>query len=63
MSSERWEKLQAIFNTALQRPLDERLAFAREASGGDAELQAELESQLSSYDDTSSFLKGAALWA
>jgi len=57
ITSHRWEKLQAIFTAAMQRPPGERLSFAREASVGDAELQAELESLLCSSDE-SSFLKG-----
>lgn len=60
VSTNRWEKLQELFNAALQREPGERMAFAHEASVGDAEFQAELESLLRSYDEESKFLKEPA---
>jgi hypothetical protein len=60
MSSERWVKLQAIFTAALERAPGDRLAFTRAASGGDATLQAEVESLLRSYEGEPSFLEVSA---
>ncbi len=63
MNADRWGKLQEIFIAALQRSSGERLQFACQACGGDAALQAEVESLLRSYDEESSFLKEPALGA
>jgi hypothetical protein len=48
VSSDRWEKLQEILIAALQCEPGERRVFACQACCGDASLQAEVESLLSS---------------
>jgi serine/threonine protein kinase len=42
----RWEKVEQIYNAALERPEAERAAFLGEACGGDEELRRDLESLL-----------------
>jgi len=42
----RWEKVEQLYNAALERPEAERAVFLREACGGDEELRRELESLL-----------------
>jgi serine/threonine protein kinase/dipeptidyl aminopeptidase/acylaminoacyl peptidase len=42
----RWEKVEQIYDAALERPEAERAAFLREACGGDEHLRRDLESLL-----------------
>ena len=42
MSDERWERIKALFQAALEQPSDEREAFVQRASEGDEELAAEV---------------------
>jgi len=42
----RWEKVERIYNAALERPEAERAAFLGDACGGDEELRRDLESLL-----------------
>jgi serine/threonine protein kinase len=42
----RWEKVEQLYNAALERPEAERAAFLGEACGGDEELRRDLESLL-----------------
>ncbi|MGH7461852.1 MAG: serine/threonine-protein kinase, partial [Longimicrobiales bacterium] len=42
MEPERWARVQAIFHDALALSATERASFVRKASGGDAELEAEV---------------------
>ncbi|MEP0547361.1 MAG: serine/threonine-protein kinase [Rhodothermales bacterium] len=46
MDTARWERVQALFDDALALPEPERLAFLDAASGGDADLVAEVEALL-----------------
>ena len=40
-SDARWEKVEQIYNAALERPEAERAAFLGEACGGDEDLRRE----------------------
>jgi serine/threonine protein kinase len=42
MTPERWERLKTLFDEALERPREERKAFADQACGDDMELRTEL---------------------
>ena len=55
VSAERWNTMMSLFNDALERPPDERLAFLAEACGSDAELRAEVESLLAVHDSDADF--------
>ena len=53
---ERWQRLQDIVQSALDRPADERAAFLAEACGGDDDLRREATSLLAQDDRASDFL-------
>jgi hypothetical protein len=48
MTNERWPRVKALFQAAVERPADERDAFLAAATGDDAALRREVESLLAS---------------
>ena len=48
MTEERWRRVKALFQAAVERPLADREAFLASATDGDAELRREVESLLAS---------------
>jgi serine/threonine protein kinase len=54
---DRWSQLKELFNAALDRPREERLAFIRQSCPDNLELRRELESLLSSHDAAGTFLE------
>ena len=56
MPDERWRRVKALFQAAVERPADERAAFLAAATGDDAELRREVESLLASDTSDISFL-------
>ncbi len=48
MTDERWRRVKALFQAALERPAEERAAFLAAATGDDAALRREVESLLAS---------------
>ena len=56
-SDARWEKVEQIYNAALERPEAERAAFLGEACGGDEDLRRELESLLGHAQRAGDFLE------
>lgn len=54
---DRWQQVKEILHEASELPEAQRGAFVLKASGGDAELIAEVESLLLSFDDASDFLE------
>lgn len=48
--SDRWERVDALFAAALERPPNERRAFLSDATGGDEALLRDVESLLASLD-------------
>ena len=46
MSPERWQKIEQLYHTALEREPGERNAFLDEACQGDVELRREVEALL-----------------
>ncbi|PYQ46055.1 MAG: hypothetical protein DMF77_02310, partial [Acidobacteria bacterium] len=58
MTPERWERIQEVFEAALERGAADRPPFLAEACGQDAELRIELESLIASHDESWSFLDG-----
>ena len=48
LSAERWQRIDAVFAAALERPPDERARFLDEACGGDPALRAEVDALLRS---------------
>ena len=48
MTDERWRRVKALFQAAVERPLADREAFLSAATDGDVELRREVESLLAS---------------
>lgn len=61
MKSQRWEKIQEIFETALKIEPSERESFLKNTCAEDNELFEEISSLLKADDDSKSILAGAAL--
>ncbi len=54
----RWERVEALYDEALERPAEEREAFLDEACAGNAELKSEVLALLRAGDEAGSFLEG-----
>ena len=54
--NERWERIEKLYQAALERPPGERAAFLEEACAGDEGLRRELESLLAHGERAASFL-------
>src|SRR3989442_10629190 len=60
MNPERYQRLQALLESAFEREPDERVSFLNEACGGDESLRRQVESLLESYEQAGSFLESPA---
>ena len=60
MPEDCWDKLEATFHAALERPLQDRAAFLDAACAGDAELRREVESLLTESSQSKSFMESPA---
>ena len=56
MTDERWPRVKALFQAAVERPTEERAAFLAAATGDDTALRGEVESMLASDASGASFL-------
>ena len=56
MTDDRWPQVKALFQAAVERPIDERDAFLAAATGDDAALRREVESLLTADASDVSFL-------
>ena len=61
MTPERWQKITAIFEAALERVDGARTAYVNEACGDDRELRREVEAMLASHDQASRFIEEPAM--
>lgn len=61
MDPERWKKVDQLLQSALRLPSGERSAFLRQACGGDASLEHDLQSLLLSQREMDGFLERPAL--
>src|SRR5579863_9481748 len=61
MDSEQWKQLDKLLHAALQRPLEERDAFLREACAGDERLEREARSLLTLEHQAEGFLEKPAI--
>ena len=59
MDAERWQRIQEIFEEALERPAPERDAFLDESCADDPDLRAEVASLLASDEEGGSFIEEA----
>src|SRR5260370_15619647 len=62
MSDDRWRRIEELYHTALGLPPDQRGAFLADRSGGDAELNREVESLLARHNSNDSVFDQPA-WA
>ncbi|MFL6334689.1 MAG: protein kinase domain-containing protein [Pyrinomonadaceae bacterium] len=61
MKAERWEQVERLYHSALERGADERTAFLAEACAGDDSLRREVESLLAYEDQAEDFIESPAL--
>ena len=61
MNSDRWKQIDKLLQLVLERPLEERDLFLRQACPGDAELEREVRSLLASQQQAGSFLETPAM--
>jgi serine/threonine protein kinase/Tol biopolymer transport system component/tetratricopeptide (TPR) repeat protein len=57
VTSERWEQVKSLFESALAVESSQRVSFVSGRCGSDEELQREVMSLLASYDETGEFLE------
>jgi eukaryotic-like serine/threonine-protein kinase len=57
MDPERWQQIDQLFHSALERDRGERTAFLAQACVGDERLRQEVESLLASHDRAASFIE------
>src|SRR5262245_57216897 len=60
MTPERWKQVKEIFNTALDRSVDEREAFLNEACGGELSLPQTVERLINSHEQAGDFIEDRA---
>jgi serine/threonine-protein kinase len=60
MNPERWTRLKALFQGALDQPADSRRAWMQQASGDDADLLRDAEALLDAHDTAGNFLEQPA---
>src|SRR5215472_9477138 len=63
MDPEHWKRIDSLLQAALERPRGERDGFLRQACLGDAELEREVLSLLTSQEEAGSFLESSAIEA
>jgi serine/threonine protein kinase/Tol biopolymer transport system component len=61
MNPERWQRIEELYHTALERAESERAGFLEQACGGDEGLRREVESLLSFHQQAGSFIEAPAL--
>ncbi|MFY9607476.1 MAG: protein kinase [Blastocatellia bacterium] len=61
MNPERWQQIESVYHSALQREPSQRCAFLNEACSGDATLRREVESLLSYDEPAKSFIEEPAI--
>jgi hypothetical protein len=61
MDRERWNEVDRLLQSALDRPAAERDLFLQGACGGDGQLERELRLLLAAHDDAGNFLGAPAI--
>jgi hypothetical protein len=61
MRPERWQQLDQLFHSALEREPSERSAFLDEACGGDESLHKQVEALLAANKEAGSFIERPAM--
>jgi hypothetical protein len=57
MSPDRWQQIEAVFQTAVDLKASERQAFIEMACGGDQDLRSEIEKLMADYESADSFIE------
>jgi eukaryotic-like serine/threonine-protein kinase len=60
MKAERWQQVEKLFHAALEHASHERVAYLRETSNGDLELQREVQSLLAAHEASESLETAAS---
>ncbi len=60
MDSERWQQIDQLFHSALERHSSERAVFLSQACAGDDSLRSEVESLIESHEQSDSFIEASA---
>ena len=60
MNPERYQRIQALLQSALERKSDQRASFLNEACAGDESLRRQVESLIMSSEQVGSFLESPA---
>lgn len=60
MTPQHWQQVKQVFQSALERPPDRRVAFLDEACASDPSLRCEVESLISSHDQASDSIEAIA---
>jgi hypothetical protein len=55
MTSERWKRIDQLYNEALSQKTEDRPAYLRQRSGDDEDLRSEVESLLEAHDRGGNF--------
>ena len=63
MTPERWQQVNELFHSALEREPSQRAAFLNQACAGDHELRKEVESLIGSHENTGSFINAPGIGA
>jgi eukaryotic-like serine/threonine-protein kinase len=61
MEAERWQRVEALYHSALRIPADQRVAFLEDSCAGDASLLEEVESLIARQSEAADFLETPAL--
>ena len=56
MTPERWQQIDQLFHSVLERPPDVRAEFLEQACRGDKFLRSEVESLIESHEQSDSFI-------
>ncbi len=59
MHPERWQRLESLFQEAIERKPDERRDFLSQACAGDPSLRAEIEQLIAGYEKAGTFIEGS----
>ena len=61
MTPERWQKVEAVLQEALDLPPQDRVSYLDEACEGDADLKQQATSLISAYDESGDFIEQSAI--
>ena len=61
MKPERWQQLDTLFHSALEREPHDRASFLDEACAGDQQLRREVEALIAANEQAGSFIEKPAL--